>query len=352
MRLRPAQHRMANPTREPFQLIPVFEFYPIPKHPKTKKTMLKLRKFVPVLMMGLSVLALSSCKDDEDELQSIVDIALEDARFGTLVDALTRADLVTTLEGDGPFTVFAPTNEAFTAFLAAAGFASLDDVPVDVLTNILLNHVVGGKVMSTDLSAGYISTLATESSTGNNISALVSLDGGVFINSTEVTEADVEATNGVIHVVSSVIGIPSVVNIALDNPNFSTLVAALTDSRLTTDFVGTLSGAGPFTVFAPTNDAFQALLDSQPTWNSLADIPAATLEAVLLYHAVSGANVLSSTLTDGQVVTPLASGTFTINISSGDVSITTGSGGSANVVATDVQGGNGVVHVIDAVLIP
>jgi transforming growth factor-beta-induced protein len=348
----PGAVRICTLTFEPFQRNPVFVFYPIPKHPKTKKTMLKLRKFVPVLMMGLSVLALSSCKDDEDDLQSIVDIALEDARFATLVDALTRADLVATLEGDGPFTVFAPTNEAFTAFLTTAGFASLDDVPVPVLTNILLNHVVSGKVMSTDLSAGYISTLATEATTSNNISALVNLDGGVFINNSEVIEDDVEATNGVIHVVSSVINIPSVVNIALDNDNFSTLVAALTDSRLTTDFVGTLSGTGPFTVFAPTNAAFQALLDSEPTWNTLGDIPAATLEAVLLYHAVSGANVLSSTLSDGQVITPLASGTFTINISGGNVSITTGSAGTANITATDVQAGNGVVHVVDAVLIP
>ncbi len=315
--------------------------------------MIKLRNFLPFLMLGLAAFTFASCDDDDDDdLLDIVDTAIADARFTTLVDALTRADLVSTLQGDGPFTVFAPTNDAFTAFLAANGFASLDDVPVDLLTNILLNHVVSGKVLSSDLTAGYISTLATESTTDNNISALVNLTGGVFINSSEVIETDIETTNGVIHVVSSVIGIPSVVDIALNNSNFSTLVAALTRADLTVDFVGTLSGVGPFTVFAPTNAAFQALLDSDPIWNTINDIPVATLEAVLLYHVVSGANVLSSTLSDGQVITALSGGTFTINITGSAVSITTSSSGTANITAVDVQGGNGVVHVVDAVLIP
>ncbi len=320
--------------------------------------MFKLNKFPFMIMlsliMGFAVLSLSSCDDDDDDEPELdlVDTALADARFSTLVDALTRADLVSTLQGDGPFTVFAPTDAAFTAFLSANGYADLDAVPVDDLTNILLNHVVSGNVLSSGLSAGYISTLATEPTTDNNLSALINLTGGVFINSSEVIEADIEATNGVIHVVDKVVGIPSVVTIALDNDNFSTLVSALTRADLTTDFVGTLSGTGPFTVFAPTNAAFQALLDSDPTWNTLNDIPAATLEAVLLYHAVSGANVLSSTLTDGQVITPLASGTFTINISGSAVSITTSSGGTASVTATDIQAGNGVVHVVDRVLVP
>lgn len=317
--------------------------------------MIKLRNFLPMLLLGLTTFAITSCDDDDDpEMLDIVDTAIADARFSTLVSALTAADLVTTLQGDGPFTVFAPTNAAFTAFLTAAGFASLDDVPVPVLTNILLNHVVSGKVLSSDLTAGYVSTLATEATTGNNISALIGLTGGVFINgSTEVTEADIECTNGVIHVVDEVIAIPSVVDLAIDNGNlFSTLVAALTRSDLTTDFVGILSGTGPFTVFAPTDAAFQALLDSEPTWTTLNDIPVATLEAVLSYHVVNGANVLSSTLTNGQVVSTFGGSDFTINIAGTAVSITDANAGTSNIVAVDVQGGNGVVHVIDAVLLP
>ena len=153
--------------------------------------------------------------------------------------------------------------------------------------------------------------------------------------------------------VDEVIAIPSVVDLAIDNGNlFSTLVAALTRSDLTTDFVGILSGTGPFTVFAPTDAAFQALLDSEPTWTTLNDIPVATLEAVLSYHVVNGANVLSSTLTNGQVVSTFGGSDFTINIAGTAVSITDANAGTSNIVAVDVQGGNGVVHVIDAVLLP
>jgi len=106
-----------------------------------------------------------------------------------------------------------------------------------------------------------------------------------------------------------------------------------------------------FTVFAPTNDAFQALLDSDSTWNGLADIPIATLDAVLTYHVVNGANVQSDELTDGQSVTMLSNGTTTVDLSMG-AKLTTSSGQSINITATDVQGTNGVVHVIDAVMLP
>ena len=309
------------------------------------------------LILGLMPFTITSCDDDDDDpmmTNTIADVASSDARFSSLVAALDRAGLVPTVSGTDEYTVFAPTNDAFATFLMDNGFATLEDVPVDLLTNVLLNHVVGGEVRSTDLTNGYIKTAATEATTMNTLRALVDLTGGVFINgSTEVTEADIDADNGVIHAVNEVIALPTVVNLAIDNSGlFSTLVAALTRADLTADFVGILTGDGPFTVFAPTNDAFQALLDSDPTWTVLADIPVATLEAVLSYHVVAGANVLSSTLTDGQVVGTFGGSDLTINIAGADVSITTSSAGSSNIVATDVQGINGVVHVIDAVLIP
>jgi transforming growth factor-beta-induced protein len=294
---------------------------------------------------------MSSCEEDEPELVDIVDTAIADGRFASLAEALTEAGLVTTLKG-GEYTVFAPTDEAFQSFLDANGFATIQDIPVDVLTQVLLNHVVGGTVRSTDLTDGYVPTLAEESTTNNNVSMLIDLTNGVVLNgSTNVTQPDVEASNGVIHVVDEVIAVPTVVDLALDNSLFETLVAALTRSDLTADFVGILSGAGPFTVFAPTNQAFQDLLDSNDSWNELADIDVATLEAVLSYHVVDGANVLSNTLSDGQVVTTFGGSTFEISVG-GEVTITDGQGGTATVGPVDVQGGNGVVHVIDAVIIP
>ncbi len=142
---------------------------------------------------------------------------------------------------------------------------------------------------------------------------------------------------------------PNVVTLALNNSGFTSLVAALTDSRHTTDFVTILSGDGPFTVFAPTNAAFQALLDSNSSWSSLADVPIATLESVLLYHVVSGANVQSDQLSNGDVTT--LGGVVTIDLTTG-AQIKTTSSQIANIIIVDVQGTNGVVHAIDTVLLP
>lgn len=317
---------------------------------KNNKIMKNYLKTIALVL--LAFLVLPSCDDDDTTMtpQSIVEIAVDDAQFSILVEALTKADLVTTLSGDGPFTVFAPTNTAFTALLSDLGVSSLDDVDVATLKNILLHHVVSGKVMSTDLSSGYVSTLSPgpESTT---VDVKVDVNGTVTLNnSSTVTTADVDATNGVIHIINKVILPPSVVDLALGNDNFSSLVAALTRADNTTDFVAVLSGAGPFTVFAPTNAAFQALLDSNDDWDSLADIPVETLDAVLKYHVVSGANVEASELTDEQSVAALG-GTFTIDLDNG-AQIKTTSNQTVDIVITDVQGTNGVVHAVNQVLLP
>ena len=323
--------------------------------------MMKLRNRNTLWMIALLScigVAFTACDEDDDttpEVSSdIVEIAQNDNRFSSLVAALTQANLVATLQGPGPFTVFAPTNDAFTNFLADNGFASLDAVPNDVLTDVLLNHVVAGAARSTDLASGYLSTSATETSSSNAISMYVDLQSGVSLNGVaSVSQADIEASNGVIHAVDAVIGLPTVVTHALANPNFTSLVAALTREDLTVDFVSILSGNGPFTVFAPTNDAFQALLDSNPDWSALADIPTATLEAVLNYHVIQGTNVLSSDLFDGQSVTTSAGdAALTVNLNSTGASLTDAQGNTINIIATDVQGANGVVHAIDGVLLP
>ena len=213
----------------------------------------------------LSIFA-TSCSNDDNNDTPVVDntitgIASKTADFSILVQALTKAELATTLQGTGPFTVFAPTNAAFTAFLATGGYASVNDVPKAALTQILLNHVVSGAVKSTDLTTTYIKTLAkgTASST-NNLSMFVNTASGkVKLNGVAtVTTADIIASNGVIHVVDKVIGLPTIVTHATANPNFTSLVGALTGAGQP-DFITILSGTGPFTVFAPTNDAFTAL---------------------------------------------------------------------------------------------
>lgn len=282
---------------------------------------------------------------------AIVGIVASNPDFSILAEAATRADLLGVLGGDSDLTVFAPTNDAFDAFLTANGFGSINDVPVDVLTQVLLNHVVTGNVLSTDLATGYVKTNATESTTSNFIDLYVDLSNGVSLNGqSQVTTADVGARNGTIHIVDSVIALPTVVTFATTNPVFNTLVAALTRSDLTTDFVGTLSGNGPFTVFAPTNDAFSDLL-TELNLSSLADIEVGTLDSVLKYHVVNGSNVLSSALSDDMDVTTFGGSNFIIDLDNGPEVVDLNNR-RTQIIITDVQSANGVVHVVNRVLLP
>ncbi|HKL38224.1 MAG TPA: fasciclin domain-containing protein [Bacteroidales bacterium] len=307
------------------------------------------KKFRLLLVIGMiAILGLASCEteDDENETpqpneeQTIVDVASSDDTYSTLVAALQKADLASTLQGDGPFTVFAPTNEAFESLLQDLGVSSLDDLTADQLEPILLYHVVSGKVMSTDLSNGYVKSLSP--GPGNTqADILVNIDNGVSLNSSSnVTAADVDASNGIIHQIDKVILPPNVVDIASDNSDFSTLVDAVVKAEL----AETLSGDGPFTIFAPTNQAFQDLLNELGA-SSLDDLSKEDLLPILNYHVVSG-NVLSSDLSSGNVTT----------IGGKDIAIDVGNSvtinGSSNVTAVDIQGINGVIHVIDEVLLP
>jgi len=307
-----------------------------------------------LLILGLAI-GMIACSDDEDPMSSqdmtIAEIAADTDDLSNLVSALERADLVSVLDGDTDYTVFAPSNAAFERFLTDNGFSEVDDVPEAVLQNILLNHVVSGSVMSNGLSAGYIETNAEESTTGNNLNMYVSTDNGVTLNGiSTVTQADIEASNGVIHLVDEVIGLPTVVTFATADPGFSTLTLALTRSDLTTDFVSVLSGEGPFTVFAPTNDAFADLL-AELGLSGLADIETATLDAVLKYHVAGDANVLSTMLSDGMEVMTLADDSFTVQLDNG-AQLVDSQGRTIDVIVTDVQASNGVVHALNRVLLP
>ncbi|MCC6279018.1 MAG: fasciclin domain-containing protein [Saprospiraceae bacterium] len=308
--------------------------------------------FFGALLAMSAVLSFTACKDDEETPKNIVELAQSDANLSTLVEAVVYADLATTLSGTTEYTVFAPTNAAFSALLQSLGVTKITDVDKATVKAILLNHVVAGEVKSSAITTGYVKSASPFGTTTSTLSLyLAKSSAGVTINKdVNVTTADLDASNGVVHVVDKVIALPTVVNHALNNPNFSTLVAALTRSDLGVDYVTLLSGAGPFTVFAPTNDAFTALLTELGVAN-LAAIDAATLNKVLQYHVVSGANVLAATLTEGQQVTTFQSGKFTINLAGG-AKIKDLNNRTSNIIITDVQGTNGVVHAIDKVLLP
>lgn len=314
------------------------------------KTLSKI-KFI-VALIALTSFTIS-CDNDDDPVadNTITGIAKTNSNLSILVQALVKADLATTLQGVGPFTVFAPTNKAFEDFLKTTPYATLNDVPKDVLTQILLNHVVSGNVKSTDLSTGYIKTLAKgTASTTNNLSMFVNTASGVKLNGVAtVTTANVMASNGVIHVVDKVIGLPTIVTHATANPNFTSLVGALTGAGQP-DFVSILSGTGPYTVFAPTNDAFTAL-NTELAPGGIAGVSTANLTKVLTYHVANG-NVLATSLTEGQVVSTLQTPqTFTIQLTGG-AKIKDVNNRISTITATDVQCSNGVIHVLNKVLLP
>ncbi len=289
-------------------------------------------------------------------LPTIVTQAIANADLSILVKALTKAGLATTLQGTGPFTVFAPTNQAF----IDAGFTAtaIDNLPaseIPVLKEILLNHVVSGAVQSTGLqNNSYIKTLAKgAASSTNTLSMFVSTSSGVKLNGiSTVTTANVIASNGVVHVVDKVITLPTIATHAIANPSFTTLVSLLARPGQP-DFASVLSGTAgaPFTVFAPVNAAFIAL--NTELTGGIASVSDNNITRVLQYHVVGGANVLSSTLTEGQVVTPILTPaqTFTVMLQGG-AKIKDANNRMSNIVAVDVQCSNGVIHALDKVLLP
>lgn len=264
---------------------------------------------------------------------TIVDVAVADGRFTTLAAALEAAGLVETLKGEGPFTVFAPTDDAFAKLPEGTVEALLADIPQ--LTEILTYHVVTGKVMTADVVE------LQSANTVNGLPVYIKVaDGKVFINGAEVIITDVEADNGVIHVIDSVILPPvDIVETAIADGRFTTLVAAVQAAGL----VDTLKGEGPFTVFAPTDDAFAALPEGTVE-ALLADIP--QLTSILTYH-VAPELLLSPKVLESEKITTVNGKSLTVSMDMGKPMVD-----NAEIIITDVYASNGVIHVIDAVVIP
>lgn len=291
--------------------------------------------------------------DTPTESNTIIDYLNANDDYSSLAAAIEAAGLTATLDGDTEYTLFAPDNDAFQALLDSNDdWTELGDIPTDVLTLVLMNHVQDGSLMAADLSTGYIPSLAEAGPDGEAVSLYINTDDGVMLNGmSTVTTADTEVDNGVIHAVDAVIGLPDVTTFATADPTFSILVEALTREDSYT-FIETLQGEGPYTVFAPTDDAFAALLEELEV-EALADIDADLLADVLSYHVVAGDNVTSGELTDGMEVTTFLEEDFTVNVAEDDtVTITDVNDRVSTVVAADVQATNGVIHAIDMVLLP
>ena len=301
-------------------------------------------------LLAIFTLTFSGCDDDDDpilnEVRTLAEIVGNDDRFSILEEQLIRTGLDVTLDGEAAsFTVFAPTNDAFDA-LNAAG-TNVDDLDTEDLRQILLYHVLPGTVEADDITenaSNYYQTSSTAAPNEEQLSLLVERSGNsVTVNGdVDVVTADIDGTNGVIHAIDEVLMLPTVVDHAANNDIFSMLVDALDATGL----VSTLGNPdGTFTVFAPTNSAFEAI---QETVDGLTT---EQLTTVLTYHVISGANVQADEVTDGEVET-VSGQNLTLARSGNTVTITDASGNSVDVLLANVQGTNGVVHAIGSVLIP
>ena len=290
-----------------------------------------------VTMMMIASLCLSpSAIADQNE--DIPTNAQNTGVHDSLVAALSHANLVSTLQGDGPFTVFAPTDQAFAD--AGIDLSTFDtDEENETLVDILTYHVFSGSVSSTEVTDGMTATMVN----GDDAIFTITESGDILIGEATVTTADVIASNGIIHVIDKVLLPPAdlgdIPTVAGGTGVHTSLVAAVVQAELLT----TLQGDGPFTVFAPTDDAFAAAGIDLAALDT--DEGKVTLTDILLYHVVAGA-VPSSAVTDGMSAEA---------VNGDDLSFTVGEGvmvNDANVTTADVPASNGVIHVIDKVLMP
>lgn len=318
-------------------------------------------KRIASLLLVIAFLGFAACSDDDDDnvmppaTENIVQIAQGNSNLSILVQALTKfPDLVSTLSADGSFTVFAPTNDAFAALLEATGQSSLDDIPESVLRRVLEYHVISGAaLMSTDLTDGQTAGTVL----GDDVT--VTIDGdGVAINNSNVVTADVEATNGVVHVVDAVL-VPeleaSILNTIVEPAYFNKDFSILTAAVVKADLLNTLiDGDANYTLFAPNNDAFEAA-----GITSLDGLSAEDLTPILLYHVIDGEVFASDLPATGTMENPFAATVSTLN---GDFYLTNNSNGvfinGKSAITTATNSGdaldydNGVVHTIDQTLMP
>ncbi|WP_124979804.1 fasciclin domain-containing protein [Nonlabens xiamenensis] len=323
-----------------------------------------MKKFLLIFSCLVVTLCLFSCEDADDNGNLLpsdnmaYDIIAEDPNLSVLKEVLDLTGLDATLDNPNQLTVFAPTNAAFNQFLTANGYATIQEVPIGMLRDILRYHQLNGVFTTELLTTGFVKTLGTDGQ-GELMDLYFASDAGITLNGYATVDPqnnDITVDNGVIHLLDAVLELPTLDQfVAANATEFSNLNTALVQQGLDNS-LATTDGSmqGPFTLFAPTNDAFQALIDEDPMdgLNSIQDVlDLTTLTDILLYHVKPSPRLRSSDITDGIIIDPIAPGTFLINTSTGTV-ITDASGRAINITSTDVTASNGILHYIDLVMLP
>ncbi len=310
-------------------------------------------------LSALIALLLISCVDDDDNGNRLngptgLDFLLESPDHTLLVEALEITQLDFTLTIDNNLTVFAPTDDAFTRYLAANNLSSITAIPVDELRLILQYHFQAGLRTANQLNSQYYKTQAQINSFQMD-AFLSNVNGVITINNTAtVTNSDNRLSNAVIHVVDEVISLPSVNDLIEANPSFSSLNSALKQEGLDLVLNDASSPSAPFTLFAPDNNAFISFtsLDPNDSINDVQDIlDLNNLDDILLYHVLGNESLRQVNFIDASTINPLGPGTFILNTSSG-VTITDGSDTTVRLIATDVTAINGTIHTIELLLQP
>jgi len=309
------------------------------------------------LLAMLLVLACNPADDDFEfpERDNMLEFAANEGNYELLLEALDLTNLSSTVASISPITLFAPNDAAFQIYLDSAGVENLADLPEEELSNIMTNHIIRGEFRTNTLQSGYYSTISAIPFDPNIPSlAYLNLNNGLQINgSASVTSANNLVQNGIFHGIDRVATPATVLTFVFLEPDFDSLEIALTRNDLATDFAADLSQAGPYTIFAPNNAAFDSLLISNPDWNAIQDVPAETLDKVLRLHVNATANLRSNLLFNGRVIPTMADDeTLVIDITSIEEPQIVASGNASTVAILDIQAENGVIHVIERVLLP
>ena len=330
-----------------------------------------LKKIHFVAFFLLIIFGFISCNNDDDddfdETTSIAALVKLDNDLSMFNEALKLAgeNFVNDLNSNSalaPYTLLAPTNAAFQFFLDGSEYNELSDIPVDSIRSIILHHVIPrAEIRSSDFSTAKSGYLITSLRGGpGNTTIVMTFDArnDVVLNGLSVViEADINASNGIIHKVNKIIEPTTVDNFIFSNPSLSLMAEAINEVGLRpvlrSDVGAQEAAKPPLTVFVPSNEAFQALLATNNQWNSISDIPKETLSEILGLHIIKEKNIDANRF--GNFIGPqdAISGKITLNLV-GTIGSVIGEGNSeaALVTSGNIQGTNGVIYVIDKVLVP
>jgi transforming growth factor-beta-induced protein len=326
---------------------------------------MKNNKLIFTLFIGLTLL-IFSCGDDENQnipyspessdeaTMTITEIVSNDSRTDSLMVALDKADLATTFISPGTFTLFAPTNDAFIKLIASdSTWNSIADIDNNSLRDLILYHTIPSVAQFSSITNDTYHTTLNTQGTSNGEATVIEFDvsnGIVLNNHSTITQAEILATNGIVHLIDDVIMPRNTAELLENDERFSSLGSAL---QIVGDTITNLiSGNSRHTIFAPTNEAFQFLLDSESTWISISDIPLSRLDSILRYHIVTSDNFQASQLESGKLITTASGETITIDSIPNQIITIDTSQSIVKIIDTDIQGTNGVVHAIDEILLP